>query len=72
MNDETRIEREQLAVSLLLEGCRLMEDSCVVFALALPNAASIAERARHLDRIASDLGSFAQAAVALLHLSDRT
>lgn len=72
MDDETKIEHERLAVSLLLEAGRVMEDSSVVFALALPDAASIAERARHLDRIASDLGAFAQAAVALLHLSDRT
>jgi hypothetical protein len=72
MDDETRIERERLAAGLLLEAGRLMEDSGVVFALALPTAEAIAERARYLDRIASDLHGFAHAAVALLHVSDRT
>jgi len=72
MDDETKTGRERLAVGLLLEAGRLMEDSSVAFALSLPNTDAIAERAGHLDRIGRDLQAFANAAAVLLHLSDRT
>jgi len=70
--DDTKSEQEVLAAALLLEAGRLMEDSSLEFALAMPDTNAIADRVVLLERIAGDLHAFAAAALALLRASTRS
>jgi hypothetical protein len=64
--DEATNEQFALAVMLLMEAGRLMEDTSPEFALALPDEAAISARVELLDRIGSDLRALAAAAHVLL------
>ena len=59
-------DRITLAVMLLMEAGRLMEDISPQFAMALPDEAAIFARVELLDRIGSDLRALTLAARALL------
>ncbi|MCB2046699.1 MAG: hypothetical protein KDE32_00575 [Novosphingobium sp.] len=64
--DEATNEQFALAVALLLEAGRLMEDSSPEFALVLPDSAAIIARAELLARVAGHLQAFAAAALVLI------
>ena len=64
--DDTYDDRTALAVMLVMEAGRLMEDISPEFARALPDEAAIPARIELLDRIGIDLLAFAAAARALL------
>jgi hypothetical protein len=64
--DEATNEQFALAVALLLEAGRAMEDTSPEFALVLPDSAAIIARAELLARVAGDLQAFAAAALVLI------
>jgi hypothetical protein len=59
-------DRIALAVMLLMEAGRMMEDLSPEFARALPDEAAMSARVELLDRIGSDLRALTLAARALL------
>jgi hypothetical protein len=63
---DTTKERDALAVALLLEAGRIMEDSSPQFALAIHEASEIFDRVERLEQTAEDLRALAAAARALL------
>jgi hypothetical protein len=70
--EDTHDDRTALAVMLLMEAGRLMEDTSPEFALALPDDNAIAARIELLDRIGCDLQSLAAASRALLRAQSLT
>lgn len=64
--DDTHDDREALAVRLIMEAGRLMEDVSPEFARALPDEAAMAARVELLDQIGSNLRALAAAVRALL------
>ncbi len=60
--DDILDDRIELAIMLLMEAGRLMEDASPQFAMALPDEAAISARFELLDQIGSDLRALAAAA----------
>jgi hypothetical protein len=63
---DTKDERDALAVTLLLEAGRIMEDTSPEFALAIRDGDEISDRVERLEQTAEDLAALAGAARALL------